>query len=119
MKKLCAVYGSLKKGKGNHEMFLGNAKLLGKALTEPKYTMFSLGSFPGVIEKGNTAIHLEVYEVTDEEDTHIEGLEGYRKHDLAHSFYLKKEIDTEFGKASMYIYNGMSSELPVVETGNW
>lgn len=119
MKKLCAVYGSLKKNKGNHEMFLGKAKYIGRTITEPIYTMYSLGGFPGVVENGNTAIHLEVYEVTDEEDKHIEGLEGYREYAPETSHYLKKEIDTEFGKASIYIYNRKANELPVVETGNW
>lgn len=119
MKRLCAVYGSLKKGRSNHDMFLGRAKLMGKTITGPRYTMYSLGGFPGVVERGETPIHLEVYEVTEEEDSHIEGLEGYRADAPETSFYLKKEIDTEFGKASMYIFNRKADELPIVETGNW
>lgn len=119
MKKLCAVYGSLKKGYSNHNMFLGRATYIGKTITNPKYTMYSLGGFPGIVEKGNTAIHLEIYEVTESEDKNIESLEGYRKDSPESSFYLKKEINTEFGKASIYIFNKKSDELPIIETGNW
>jgi gamma-glutamylcyclotransferase (GGCT)/AIG2-like uncharacterized protein YtfP len=119
MKKLCAVYGSLKKGYSNHDLFLGRAKYVGKTITEPRYTMYSLGGFPGVIENGDTAIHLEVYEVTEEEDREIESLEGYREETPQYSFYLKKEINTKFGKASIYIFNKKADELPVVKTGNW
>ena len=107
------VYGTLKQGHGNHKYFLSKAKLLGKFITPPKYTMYSLGGFPGVIDAGETSIHGEVYEVTDEEFARIDRLEGYP------SMYTRKQIDTDYGKAWIYIWNYDTKGLEKVETGNW
>ena len=118
-KILCAVYGSLKKGFGNHERHLGKAKLIGKTLTEPKYTMYSLGGFPGITEEGNTPITIEVYEVTPTEDRAIEGLEGYHGPGSDHNFYNKETIETEFGEASIYVINRNGEDLGEYEGGDW
>lgn len=67
------VYGTLKKGHGNHRYLRGDehrlgAVMVGEAVTSPNYTMLALGGFPGVVVEGQTPIHGEVYELPDGED---------------------------------------------------
>ncbi len=42
------VYGTLKRGGGNHG-YLAGQRFLGEACTLPGYTLFSLGDFPGMV----------------------------------------------------------------------
>ena len=120
-RKLCFVYGSLLSGGngskegalGNHRVLAG-AKFLGEHITEPAFKMLNLGSFPGVVEDGATKILGEVYEITDYIFERLDRLEGYP------SFYGRKKIDTEFGKAWIYLLpdSGYLNHT-VVEDGNW
>lgn len=71
------VYGTLKKGFGNHQL-LEDAEYVGKAETvSNNYTMYSLGGFPGVREGGSTRINGEVYKVNDDELSRLHRLEGH------------------------------------------
>lgn len=118
-KILISVYGSLRKELGNHEYHLGKANYLGTFNTEPVYNLHSLGGFPGLKEKGNTSVVMEVYEVNEIEAYNIDRLEGYRPGSKNNTFYDKKDIETPWGTASVYIY---VSELPkssIVESGDW
>lgn len=109
---LVGVYGSLKAGFHNHGV-LGNSKLVGKTWTEPKFKMFDIGSFPGVVE-GSNKISLEVYEVDSEQiKIDLDRLEGYP------DFYGKKSIDTEFGSTIIYTFNPSTDGLEEVKSGNW
>lgn len=56
------VYGTLKRGQRNHGL-MREARYLGEAVTAPLYTLLDLGSFPGMIPGGSTAVHGELYEV--------------------------------------------------------
>lgn len=67
------VYGTLKKGFGNHDL-LESANFIGEGFTESKYKMLSLGGFPGVVD-GTKEIWGELYQV--ENLNSIDTLEGY------------------------------------------
>lgn len=56
------VYGTLKRGQRNH-LLMREARFLREAVTAPLYTLLDLGSFPGMIPGGTTAVHGELYEV--------------------------------------------------------
>lgn len=106
------VYGSLKRGYGNHH-FLEKSMYQGNIVTHPEYTMYSLGAFPAVVEGGDTSIHGEVYEVTDSTMEALDFLEGYP------SFYNRKKISTMYGDAWMYYHDEEPSHAGVVESGEW
>lgn len=107
------VYGSLKRGYGNHH-FLEKSQYVGNHTTQPEFTMLSLGAFPAVTDGGDTAIHGEVYEVTDKTMDSLDMLEGYP------SFYNRKKINTIHGPAWMYYQEGeLRDRYSVVESGNW
>lgn len=116
MSNLVAVYGSLRKGFGNHRLLEG-CKQLGNHWV-PGFEMFSLGAFPG-IRKGHSHIFTEVYEVDDDTLKRLDLLEGYRGVEEM-NFYNRIEVDTPYGDAKMYTLEGAQyQDNPVVEGGNW
>ena len=112
------VYGTLKEGKANSRVLEG-AKKIKDFTTAPKFTMFSLGAFPGVINGGDTAIKGEIYEVTDkEQEERLDRLEGYKK-GRDNNLYNKETIDIEDGKkAFIYIFNGRATNK-LITNGVW
>ena len=108
------VYGSLKSGFGNHKWHLGKARRLRDCETLPVYSLFSLGSFPGVIKGGKTSIQLEMYEVNEEELRSLDALEGNG------SFYTREVITTSEGDAWIYLLpEDRYKEHPIIEDGIW
>lgn len=116
-KKLIAVYGTLRKGFGNHRL-IQNADYLGTFKTEPIYNLYSLGGFPGLKNNGDTSVVMEVYAVTDEEAYHVDCLEGYTPGQPAY-FYDKQDIETPWGTAGVYIYVNSISEDRKIESGDF
>lgn len=119
MKKLF-VYGTLLNGKSNWQWALNrpDVNFLGEQQITGKYTMVSLGAFPGVIPTGESTIHGEVYEVPDDVYRSIERLEGYNV-DTNYRFYDKMEVETVYGKAEMYILDESYLQYKVIESGSW
>lgn len=114
---LVAVYGTLRKGFGNHRL-LKNAKYLGTFNSEPIYNLHDLGGFPGLKHNGNTSVVMEVYKVTPEEAYNVDCLEGYNPNEKP-TFYDKEIIETPFGKAGVYIYVNNLDDCPLVESGDY
>lgn len=112
---LVAVYGSLKKGRGNNSL-LRDSRFVGKSRTDEEYTMYSLGAFPAVCLNGSTSVAVEVYEINQRTFERLDRLEGYP------SFYNRLVVDTEYGPAWMY-YIEQEDELrrrcKVVPQGEW
>lgn len=118
-KHLIAVYGSLLSGLGNHRVIQGeNTEFLGEFISEPVYSLYSLGGFPGLKENGKTAVKMEVYSVDDETARRVDMLEGYSS-DRPATFYDKKPIETPFGTASVYIYVDDIPKENLIESGDW
>jgi len=106
------VYGTLRKGYGNHRLlesseFLGNAKLRG--------TMYSLGPFPAISVHGNTDLHLELYQVDAPTLRNLDGLEGHPH------FYQRQKVETSGGPAWVYTmdHDDTLSLHKVVTSGDW
>lgn len=108
-----AVYGSLRKGLHNHS-YLKNAKYIGSYYSLPEYTLYSLGSYPGLKLNGSTSVMFEVYEVTQDEAKDIDSLEG-----VDYELYVKQSVTTPYGKCCLYIYNKNVDNKEVVKHGNW
>ena len=119
MKKyLVAVYGSLRRGMGNHQYYLSSSEYKGTFSTEPEYTLHSLSYYPGLKLDGNTSIVMEVYEVDEETLKNLNILEGYRPGEKS-TFYDRIEINTPWGRAFTYIYVNKLSKDSIVESGDW
>ncbi|WP_237067161.1 gamma-glutamylcyclotransferase family protein [Microbulbifer guangxiensis] len=92
-----AVYGSLKKGFYNHPILAGS-DYIGTYKTENRYTMVDLTYFPGVVERGATCIHVEVYSAAKTTMTELDILEGHP------TFFCRKLRWIEgFGNAWLYL----------------
>lgn len=115
MNKVC-VYGSLRKGMYNH-VLMQNAIYLGDSAVQGA-TLYDMGAFPRVaLDHGESSVKVEVYEVTEEQLTLLDRLEGY-KSPTADNFYDRAVVNTPYGQAYLYHIDGEGDE-PVVEGGDW
>lgn len=121
MNTLVFVYGSLKKGFGNH-------RLLEKAISHGKGTIsgriYSLGSYPGLKEAVDDKVHGELYEVNDATLAALDRLEGhprmYERKEVA--VYLPgdpEQMDDDATVAWTYFYNGSVDNRHYIRSGEW
>jgi gamma-glutamylcyclotransferase (GGCT)/AIG2-like uncharacterized protein YtfP len=83
MSKRIAVYGSLKAGKYNHHM-IGDSTYQGTI--KVRGTLYSLGSYPALVDDDGAEYEAEVYEVSDEvynKVAWIESAAGYKEVEIA------------------------------------
>ena len=119
MSQLVAVYGTLKRGYGNHRWAEADgAEFVSEGHTDKMYTMFN-GPFPKVKEDGSDGIHVEVFRIPNEPDN-MDMLEGHPSH------FKREEIDVYCReimgkmKAWMYIYQHETSLFDnYLPSGKW
>jgi gamma-glutamylcyclotransferase (GGCT)/AIG2-like uncharacterized protein YtfP len=105
------VYGTLKKGGSNHK-FLCYSKFLGTLKTqEHSFDMVELGSIPGVVKGGSSAIEGELYEIDDDVLKLTDALEGNG------SLYERSIVTLDNGETAwLYFYlNRWDAELTKFE----
>lgn len=112
------VYGSLKKGYGNHYLLTqGGAVYLGEQVITGEYRLIDFGWYPGLVRLDGgepVDVHGEVYEVSTETLAAMDLLEGHP------TFYCRSKVDTDFKKAWCYFLpESYADEAPEVEGGNW
>lgn len=78
-----AVYGSLKLGRYNHPL-ISSCKFLGESTI--KGTMYSLGTYPALIEEGDDEHKVELYELPDDIYLRVKRME-------IGASYVEKEVD--------------------------
>lgn len=121
MDKLVAVYGSLRKGMGNHGIISGNEFYKQDTLTG-NFRMVSLGGFPGVVRTEEVAtIVVELYKVqTQAALSRLDMLEGYRGPDQS-NFYTREEVVTDTGEVcDIYLLDEESyGSYERVDSGDW
>ena len=106
------VYGTLLRGELNHGLLAG-AVYLGAHRTEPCFTLYTLGGYPGLVAAGTTAVSGEVYRVSDAGLLLLDQLEGYPR------LYGRRLIPTPFGRSWVYVYRGAVRDRPVIHSGDW
>ena len=101
------VYGSLRKGMGNHRI-IEHATLLSTEIVSLPFEMIDMGSYPGLIRsKEVNDIVVEVYEVDMPTYQRVEMLEGFP------SFYSREPIETTVGAGDIYFLdNDRGREYP-------
>jgi len=118
-KELYAVYGTLKKGFGNHRILNRNPL---KTETIKGFKMYSNGGFPMIVESENKndEITIEIYQVSESETKYrLDRLEGYSP-EQDQGMYLRRKVTTSLGEAWIYIWNcSISQNLQHVENGNF
>ena len=115
------VYGTLKKGFGNHHLLAG-CEYLGPCTLGDNYAMVSLGWFPGVVSNDNVVgtIQGEVYRIPEEVLFSLDILEGHP------DFYKRERVPVTYGdnvqkNAWIYLLNGayLDSGMGRIANGNW
>lgn len=95
------VYGTLKKGHGNHP-FLADQKYLGKGEIGKEFTLYRDTILPYLVRKDGEGAVGEVYEVQDERMPMLDMLEGH-----PHVYNREKveiKIDGEKDTAWVYVF---------------
>lgn len=120
--KLVAVYGTLRKGNGNHRV-MGDSKFIGSGNTVKQFTLtdYCGGGFPALDKTVPTHnVSVEVYEVLDANTaSRIDGLEGY-----GFGFYDRSIIEVELSDGTVveawtYDIAECSSDCPTIDSGDW
>lgn len=106
------VYGTLRRGQPNHPLLRG-ATFLGGHCTEAAFTMVDLGTYPGVVEGGTTSITGEVYRVDRATLGRLDRLEAYPL------VYTRKQIETPFGAAWIYLHRHAAGRRGCIACGDW
>lgn len=118
---LFAVYGSLRKGMGNHRVIGQHMPELLSTEELHGWKMYSMGGFPAICESNdaeNDTVIIEVYKVDEAQHelaaSSLDMLEGYP------SFYNRVLVDTSVGEAWVYFRKEEElSGLNLVESGDW
>lgn len=114
---LVFVYGSLRKGFGNHYL-LENSQFV-KEATLSGFQMYSLGGFPAITHSRSKKdkIKGEIYEVNEATLYHLDRLEGHP------NFYFREAYFTDDREiVQTYILDRESIEKwnsPLVKGGDW
>jgi gamma-glutamylaminecyclotransferase len=96
------VYGTLKRG-GPANRWLAGQRFLGEAVTEPKYRLYDLGSYPGLVrdEANGLAVKGELWEV---DDACLAGLDDFED---APKLYARERVAVRGvdGPVETFVYN--------------
>jgi len=109
------VYGTLKRGFRAHHM-LSHARFLGEATTHPRYHLYAVRWFPGMVEDESIpgGVQGELYEVTEDDFVAMDRYEG------APELFRREEIDLDDGTSAIaYLFNHSCDNLQRVEEGVW
>jgi len=88
MKHKIFVYGSLKRGGGNHGLMAGQ-RFIATGRTQPVYRLFALDSYPAMVDaaQDGRSIQGEIWEIDPERMPTLDQLE-----DLEHGMYARVKI---------------------------
>jgi gamma-glutamylaminecyclotransferase len=108
------VYGTLLAGERNHHLLEG-ARLVGEARTQPAFTLYDFGGFPGMVAGGNHVVPGEVYEVDEPALAAMDRLEGHP------TFYQRTSIRVEDGTTvqAYLLRPDQVSHQPIIPSGSW
>ena len=115
------VYGTLKRGFGNHRL-LEDSTFVGKATVTGNFKMISLEAFPMVLEDDEErTIHGELYEIDEKILASLDMLEGYP---YLYDRKFVSSVDGGGNQFEAYMYIGHSdgvftSDSPTIEEGIW
>lgn len=114
---LVAVYGTLRRGYANAH-FLANASFLGTDLSHA-IVLYDLGEYPGAKSAASDGIEVEVYRIDSQTLQALDQLEEFDPDNPASSLYVRRQLQTAFGVAWVYLYQGTVRGRRPVRAGRW
>lgn len=116
------VYGSLRKGFGNHRLITASPKSEFVAVDYLKGYLYDVGRFPFfVYDENGIDVTGEIYTVDDDTMYSLDLLEGYTPGQY-HNFYNRKIAITTNNRRVYYYEAGhdlCSGDWPLVDGGDW
>lgn len=99
------VYGTLKRGHCRHQ-FLANERYLGEFRTAPRYRMFNVGTYPGLIEdvENGRSIVGELYDVSPESLERLDVVEAVDEGEYVRQPIILETSDSEPVEAYFYLF---------------
>jgi gamma-glutamylaminecyclotransferase len=107
------VYGSLMRG----QLYAGKlegAGFIGPAITAAAYTLIDLGTCPGLVAGGRTAVAGELYRVQPD---HLRELDRFEEH--PHVYRRGPLVLSDGTAVEAYLYVRAQSASIVVRSGDW
>jgi gamma-glutamylaminecyclotransferase len=113
MAALIFVYGTLRRGQPNHAQ-MGRARFVRRATTAPRYQLVDLGSYPALLEDGETAVHGEVYEVDEPQLPQLDAFEDVP------SLYQRKPVEIPGLSVLGYVMRRETAgDARAIASGDW
>jgi gamma-glutamylcyclotransferase (GGCT)/AIG2-like uncharacterized protein YtfP len=106
------VYGTLLSGEANHHL-LADALYLGSHRTARCFSMFLIGTYPGAVRGGLTALSGEVYGLDSGGLSRLDRLEDYPR------LYDRQTLASPYGRAWIYLYRGPVQGRDLIPSGDW
>jgi gamma-glutamylaminecyclotransferase len=108
------TYGTLLKG-CRLSGLLDGADFMGEAKTEPRFTLYDLGTFPALAEGGSQVVGGEVYHVDDQMLAELDRVEGVP------TLYQRKTITLSDGRVVFaYVMDAeRAAHGRVIQSGSW
>ena len=118
MSQLVAVYGTLKRGYGNHRWAEADgAEFVSEGHTDKRFWMFD-GPFPRVIDNGSDGIAVEVFKIPDK-PINMDMLEGHPSHFKRELVEVYLRSTKEKQEAWMYLYQYPTEGMTLIQSGKW
>lgn len=114
---LVAVYGTLRRGNANAH-WLANALFLGTDVS-PAIVLYDLGEYPGAKSAASDGIEVEVYQINSQILHALDQLEEFDPANPERSLYVRRELQTAFGVAWVYLYQGTVAGRCPIREGRW
>ncbi len=112
MLDLVFVYGTLRRGARNAAL-MKSAQYQGVVVTEPVFTLYDLGAYPGAINGGVTAIRGEVYRTSHRLMQRLDILEDVP------DLYDRVIMQTRYGPSWIYLLIQRPSGARRIMHGDW
>lgn len=114
---LVAVYGTLNQGGANHH-WLAASPRLGRCQLKA-ITLYDLGPYPGAKCEPSQGVDVEIYRVSRATFRQLDRLEDYRPNQPDAGEYDRQQLETPFGLAWVYLYNGPVTGVTAIRHGGW
>lgn len=114
---LVAVYGTLKRGFRNHGLLAQAHYIGGDKLAQ--ICLYDIGPYPGARMEASKGIDVEVYALDSIQLAELDLLEEYDADDIGGSLYTRKLLETRYGMAWVYLYQGALDGKPRLGNGAW
>lgn len=112
-----AVYGTLRKGNGNHYL-IEKSEYLGTMKTPPIFTLMDIGPFPAVVN-GSSKVVVEVYKIDKETEQTLFRLEGYNPNGQ-NNLYEVCTFECELGWVNIFIMKPYQvRSYKEIKSGDW